>query len=185
MKVRFVLKLIFGVFFRKRRQGLYRSALSNLRYSSAASSHKVASESILVLVLLMQQSLLSPNPNMRDDEFKGDDANPIASYLSAIAKQCNRPHCDYASAPSKLLAADDKLMKLKMEVNSRLPGPLSVLLSTILTNKSNVVKKCGLDVCQLVLVDTSWYWDEENATKLGRRALECCLTLLSHSDGKI
>jgi len=162
--------------------GLYQSTLSNLRYSSAASSHKVASESILVLVLLMQQSLLSPNPNMRDDKFNGDDADPIASSLLAIAKQCKLPGCDNEALPSKLLAADDKLMKLKMEVNSRLPGPLSLLLSLILTNNSNVLKKCGLDVCQLVLVDTSWYWDEENATKLGRRALEYCLTLLSHSD---
>lgn len=71
------------------------------------------------------------------------------------------------------------------EVNSRLPGPISVLFSMIPVNKSRLVRKSGLDLCRVILIDSRHIWKGDNAKSLGRKAVEYCLTLLGDdSEGK-
>ena len=158
--------------------GLYRCALSKLRYSSSASTHKVASEAIFAMSLLLMQS-------MKNKERSGEKNESILtvteSLMAAIQKsnlQVKTPIVKDANNESSEQNESEEL-EFKNEVNARLPGPLSVLLSLVSTNRSHVVKQRGLCLCRIILIDTRSTWTQETSTTLGKKALEYCLTVLA------
>jgi len=151
--------------------GLYRTALSQLRYSSASSSYKVASSSVQVLVLLLKQSLsIKSSTDKSDSKDKNDSSiQSITTSLMAAVQSIN-PKVDDAS--------DKFPSQLKDEVNKRLVGPISVLLSLLPTNRSWDVRKSGLYLCKLIMVETRSVWTASNLKTLERKALEYCLMML-------
>jgi len=152
--------------------GLYRTSLSQLRYSSASSSYKVASSSVQVLVLLLKQSLSSKSSTDKSDDSKDGNESSIQSITASLmaAVQSTKPKVDDAS--------DKFPSRLKDEVNKRLIGPISVLLSLLPTNRSWDVRRSGLYLCQLIMVETRSVWTASNLKTLERKALEYCLMML-------
>ena len=157
--------------------GLYRSALSKLRYSSAASSHKVASTSVEVLVILLKRSLRFKQEVDSNSYLctGGDTVQSITdSLLAAVQVSKQQTEGTYAAPPQE----DEQTQQVKIEVNKRLVGPLSVLLSMLPANRSSTVRKSGLHLCRIILVDIQSVWTESNTKALGRKSLEYCLMVL-------
>lgn len=155
--------------------GMYGTCLSKLRYSPSASSHKIASLCVETLACLLKQALGSDGREKADAE--NDTESIAASLFAAVnisAKTIEKP-----SAPQS--KPDD----VESEVNSRIPGPLSVLLSLMPGIRSKSVRLSGLHLCRIILVDTNFIWTEANKKSLGRKAFEYCLTLLRDDSGEI
>jgi len=149
--------------------GLYKSILTNLRYKSAASAHKVASASISVLSLLMRQTFAHPVAATTKSK---DNSQSIMTSLLKVVDQAKQ------TSPTPLPQSSEQANTFKNEVNKRLPGPLSVLFSMIPANKSRLVRRSGLNLCRVILIDSWFIWQDNNAEVLGRKAFEYCLTLL-------
>lgn len=161
-------------------QGLYRSTLSHLRYVSAASSHKVAANLIAVMSLLLKQSLAHP----KAEQINNKTNKSALTLLMKVVDQAKQSSKDNKKG-STVLPQSTKLEKsFKEEVNSRLPGLISVLLGLIPPNRSRLVRKSGLDLCHTILIESWHIWTEDNADTLGMKAFEYCLVLLSDDDGK-
>ena len=75
---------------------------------------------------------------------------------------------------SKSLPTDKLFLS---EVNSRLPGPLSVLVKFLIAAPLPSVRQRGAELCQLIMLDTRSSWNAENLENLGLMALESCLVL--------
>ena len=160
--------------------GLYRTSLSQLRYSSASSSYKVASSSVQVLLLLLKQSLSSKSSTDKSDNRKDGNESSIQSITASLmaAVQSTNPKVEDASA-------DKFPSQLKNEVNKRLVGPISVLLSLLPTNRSWDVRRSGLYLCQLMMVETRSVWTASNIKTLERKALEYCLMMLGDDNVEV
>mmetsp|Transcript_11928 Transcript_11928/g.24016 ORF Transcript_11928/g.24016 Transcript_11928/m.24016 type:complete len:1379 (-) Transcript_11928:50-4186(-) len=166
--------------------GLYRCALSKLRYSSSASTHKVASEAILALSLLLVQSMKNTNTIGRSNESNNHSVTETLfaviqkSKLAVETQDLTEGVSDQSSVQSSHqdLAFDN-------EVNARLPGPLSILLSLVSTNRSHLVRQRGLFLCRIILVDTRSTWTESTSITLGKKAMEYCLTALTDENDKL
>lgn len=155
--------------------GMYGTCLSKLRYSPSASSHKIASLCVETLACLLKQALGSDH---REKAAKKNDTESIAASLFAAVNISTKT----TEVPPALQSKPDGV---ESEVNNRIPGPLSVLLSLMPGNRSKSVRLSGLHLCRIILVDTNFIWTESNKKTLGRKAFECCLTLLRDDSGKI
>ena len=155
--------------------GMYGTCLPKLRYSSSASSHKIASLCVETLACLLKQALGSDEREKADTE---NDTESIAASLFA-AVNISTKTIEKPSAPQSKPDGFDS------EVNSRIPGPLSVLLSLMPGIRSKSVRLSGLHLCRIVLVDTNFIWTEANKKLLGKKAFEYCLTLLRDDSGEI
>ena len=169
-------------------KSLYRSILTNLRYKSAASAYKVAAASIKVMSLLLGQSLLDTTPKTLKNK-ENNSKSVMASLMAAVNQSemtsdvLNTTH----SSPSATLPQSNEnttATTFVNEVNNRLPGPLSILLGIIPVNISRLVRKSGLGLCKVILVDAWKVWQQDNVDSIGRKAFEYCLTLLGDGDGK-
>lgn len=85
---------------------------------------------------------------------------------------------------TKLYQSNEKVDTFKNEMNDRLPGPLSILLTIIPASRSRLVRKSGLALCHVILIDSMFIWDSSNMNTLERKAFEYCLTVLGDADGK-
>ena len=160
--------------------GLYRCAISKLRYSSSASTHKVASEVIVALSLLLMQSMRNKNINTSTNELMNQSVTETllaAVQKSKLSVETKGRTDDVIVQSSVQLEKPD--VEFENEVNARLPGPLSVLLSLVSTNQSHIVRQRGLFLCRVILVETRSTWTESTSNTLGKKALEYCLTTLS------
>ncbi|KAL7531629.1 hypothetical protein ACHAXR_009215 [Thalassiosira sp. AJA248-18] len=171
--------------------GLYRAALSKLRYSSAASSYKVASACVRVLGLLLKQSLSGYNPPSKSADPTGANANDssIQSITTSLlaAVQVSKQPADVGNSPASmpLSPREKQMQEVRTEVNQRLVGPLSVLLSLLPANRSSAVRKSGLYLCGIILMDIRSVWMESNMKALGRKSLEYCLMMLGDDNDNI
>ena len=167
-------------------KSLYRSILANLRYKSAASAHKVAAASIKVMSLLLGRSLPSTSTEMKND-IENNPKSVVASLMQAVnqAKTTSEALHTTNSSSRTLPQSNEKTTPFINEVNNRLPGPLSILFSMIPVNKSRLVRKSGLGLCKVILVDAWHVWHEDNVDSIGRKSFEYCLTLLADDDGKL
>ena len=166
--------------------GLYRCALSKLRYSSSASTHKVASDAILALSLLLMQSMKKTNTNGSVNE---SSLSVTETLLAAVQKsKLSVENQDLTNDDTNMVTSvqsDKHDLEFDNEVNSRLPGPLSVLLSLVSTNRSHLVRQRGLFLCRIILVETRTTWTESTSITLGKKALEYCLTVLTDEKDKL
>ena len=167
-------------------KSLYRSILTNLRYKSAASAYKVAAASIKVMSLLLGQSLLDTTPETTKST-ENNSKSVMASLMAAVnqSKMTSDVLNTTNSSPSATLPqSNEKTTAFVNEVNNRLPGPLSILLGIIPVNRSRLVRKSGLGLCRVILVDAWNIWQQDNVDSIGRKAFEYCLTLLGDDDGR-
>src|SRR5210317_1924004 len=165
--------------------GLYRCALSKLRYSSSASTHKIASAAILALSLLLRQSTRSSAKvtDALDNSTKSITATLLAAVEhSNFSVKNNGDLIDTVNTRHTSSVSNEQDVEFEKEVNSRLPGPLSILLSLISTNSSNLVRRKGLFLCYVILVETQSIWTASTSNTLGKKALEYCLTNLNDDD---
>lgn len=154
-----------------------------MRYKSAASSHKVASASIVVLSFLLKRSLAVPPPIVCcSKEGTQSTVSALMKVLDQAKDQSGGRNTE--EAPGTLPQSNEQTTTFKHEVNSRMVGPLSVLLSMIPSNGSLLVRKSGVELCRVLLIDSWHIWTVENSESLGRNAFEYCLSLLSDDDGK-
>ena len=70
------------------------------------------------------------------------------------------------------------------EVNSRLPGPLTMIIRIGSAHTSAKVRRAIINLVDAVLVDTRTCWSQTTKDALFTVALECCLSLLNDSDGE-
>ena len=73
---------------------------------------------------------------------------------------------------------EKKLQELKMEVNTRLVGPLLVLLDLLTTNRCKDMQKSGLYLSQTVMIHIRAIWTDSNFRTLERKSLEFCLMVM-------
>jgi hypothetical protein len=158
---------------------LYKSALANLRYTGTASTHKIAAESVSALSLLLKQSLSLPLAETSGREKSTQSV--LSSLMSVVdkAKQTSTSANENDTKESLGPCSDKEVNRFQNEVNTRLPGPLSILLGMIPANQSRLVRKSGLFLCRVVLIDTMQIWHEDIKEALVRKAFEYCLVLLS------
>ena len=71
------------------------------------------------------------------------------------------------------------------EVNTRLPGPLSVVASLLVSAESSSVRQQAALFCQIVLIETRSCWDREVLDNMSIMALETCLVLTRDSDNGV
>ncbi|KAL9188081.1 hypothetical protein ACHAXT_006459 [Thalassiosira profunda] len=166
--------------------GLYRAAVATLRYASMAAESKVGAGCVECVALLLTQSL-SCGPSEEDRGLSSANANDevqsVADSLMAAVRMSEQPaRVDEASVPGEASPEDKRRMDMKMEVNQRLPGPLSVLLSLLTANRSIAVRTSGVHLCRAILVDAHSVWSGSNATALSKKALEYCLATLCDDD---
>jgi hypothetical protein len=154
-----------------------------MRYKSAASSHKVASASIAVLSFLLKRSLALTQSI--DYCSKEDTQSTISALMKVLDEAKNASERQGTEKVSGYLPqSNEPSTTFKHEVNSRMVGPLSVLLGMIPSNRSLLVRRSGIELCRVTLIDSWHMWKLENAETLGRKAFEYCLSLLSDDDGK-
>lgn len=158
--------------------GLYRSAISQLRYTSASSSYKVASLSVEVLVLLLKQSLSCKKLPAIDQNGGKDGTVDIQSITASLMNAVHQSQSKHNEAAEAKNNDCDFPPEVKTEVNNRLIGPISVLLSLLPTNNSKDARRSGLCLCQIIMIDTRSIWAETNIQTLERKALEYCLMML-------
>lgn len=164
--------------------GLYRCALSKLRYSSSASTHKVAGEAMLALSLLLMQSMKKKNTNKNYLNGRENESSlSVTETLLAAVQKSKLPvenqNMSYHATATSLEQLNEQDLEFENEVNARLPGPLSVLLGLVSTNRSHLVRQRGLFLCRIILVETRSMWTESTSITLGKKALEYCLTTLT------
>ena len=169
--------------------GLYRCALSKRNLSSASSTHKVASEAIFALSLLLRQSMKNENSSVVVGNNNSSHQQSLAATLMAAVEKSKLPVktnedlTDVTSTTTRQSSVSEiQDLEFKNEVNARLPGPLSVLLSLISADWSLSVKKRGLVLCHVILVETQSMWTESTANTLEKKALEYCLTNLNDDE---
>ena len=109
-----------------------------------------------------------------------DNSQSIMTSLLKVVDQAKQ------TSATPLPQSSEQANTFKNEVNKRLPGPLSVLFSMIPANKSRLVRRSGLNLCRVILIDSWYIWQDNNAEVLGRKAFEYCLTLLGgdNDDGE-
>jgi len=166
--------------------GLYKCAISKLRYSSSASTHKVASEAIVALSLLLMQSMKEKDTNTSRSTNNELNNKSITETLLAVVQQSKlavetNDLTDDDVIPQSSVS-DKQDLEFENEVNARLPGPLSVLLSLVSTNRSHLVRQRGLFLCRVILVETRSMWTEFTSNTLGKKAFEYCLTTLNDDE---
>lgn len=108
----------------------------------------------------------------------------MASLLKVVdqAKQVSQDNT------TPLPQSSEQPNTFKIEVNKRLPGPLSVVLSMIPVSNSRLIRRSGLHLCQVILIDSWYIWQDSTSEVLGRKAFEYCLTLLggdNDDDGEL
>ena len=165
--------------------GLYRTALSQLRYSSASSSYKVSAASVQVLALLLKQSLsYEQSTRQSSDEESGNQSIQAITDSLMNAVQLSK-HESKRSDVSTTTNNNQIPTELKAEVNKRLVGPLSVLLSLLPTNRSSDVRRSGLHLCQIIMIQTRSVWTESSMKALERKSLEYCLMMLGDDNANV
>ena len=175
--------------------GLYRYALSGLRHSSHGSSssyNDATAESVRALAELLELTLSVDDNPRRDATSTANDA--VASLMSAVAGHRRLP-----SLESKSSSIDDDdpppmdpMRELKSEVNDRLIGPISVLLSMLPSaaaangrhRRSGIeLRESGLRLCRAIMTrDVRSFWTESNRRTLERKSLEYCFMTLGDDD---
>ena len=165
--------------------GLYRTALTQLRYSSASSSYKVSAASVQVLALLLKQSLsYEQSTRQSSDEESGNQSIQAITDSLMNAVQLSK-HESKRSDVSTTTNNNQIPTELKAEVNKRLVGPLSVLLSLLPTNRSSDVRRSGLHLCQIIMIQTRSVWTESSMKALERKSLEYCLMMLGDDNANV
>ena len=71
------------------------------------------------------------------------------------------------------------------EINTRLPGPLTVLARLLVSAESSSIRQHAADFCQIILIDTRSSWDREVIDGVSIMALESCLVLTRDSDYEV
>lgn len=142
----------------------------------------MASESVLVLALLLKQSLSAPSINRPKESDDHTQKSILSSLLQVVdqAKQASEAH----DSNIPLSQSNERIDSFGKEVNTRLPGPLTVLLLRIPNNRSRLVRSSGLYLSGVILTHAWHAWSDDTAKGMGRKALEYCLMLLTNDDGE-
>lgn len=70
------------------------------------------------------------------------------------------------------------------EINSRLPGPLTVLVNLLCTAQSPLIRQEAASLFQAILIDSRSCWQKEKTHDLNILVLECCLILSRDDHGE-
>ena len=100
------------------------------------------------------------------------DTNTSEDVLLQLSKLTVQGH-------TRVEADGDAFVK---KCRSRLPGPLSALITMLPSSTSAKVRMSALVLCRTLLTDTSSIW---NDTTLGTQALQCCIIIRNDSDHKV
>ena len=188
---------------------LFRVSLTScrIRASGTLSSSKVGARAITTIALLLRVSIgmeKSPSTETTRPPFSENIAAPTSG--SSTTSNTAQP---MSSAASKLLSAasfaggmtPDYLVgsgaavssrsaqssagpSFFDEVNTRLPGPLTMIISVGSVHNSAEVKKATLSLVGILLVDTHTCWSKTKKGSLFTIGLECCLSLLNDGNGE-
>ncbi|KAL3810664.1 hypothetical protein ACHAXA_001053 [Cyclostephanos tholiformis] len=194
--------------------GLYRYALSRLRNSSSGSSSSHnggTAESVRALAVLLELTLSVDETRRVTTTTSNDDA--AASLMAAVAahrrlslSESELPNTDDDPMATDLEEEEEeeeeggrgggrgrmKMREFKTEVNDRLIGPISVLLSVIPNvaaasgrhSRTGIkLRDSGLRLCWAVMNrDVRSFWTESNRRTLERKSLEYCFMTLADEE---
>ena len=197
--------------------GLYRHASSRLRCSSSGSSfpHNAATAgSVRSIALLLEMTLGVDDDRRRRPRTTTADDDAAASLMAAVAAHRQQLPSSESHLPNDVDDAsrsatdplrmapveeeegrggDRKMREMKTEVNTRLIGPISVLLGMIPNaaaangphHRSGIeLRKSGLCLCRAIMSrNVRYFWSESNRRTLERKSLEYCFATLGDGDG--
>eukprot|EP00978_Attheya_sp_CCMP212_P010097 scaffold24247_cov54-Attheya_sp.AAC.7 len=171
--------------------------MSQLRFSTAQSSPKLAAEGFQTLSRLLSLTLNNdPNGGGNNGTDNDDDDtnvpvvsskdDPMAAVGAALAAAAIASR-KMDPLPNQTPPDDEDLEHSAFleQVNQRLPAPLSILMHLVVSNKSPSVRSSGCALCRSVLIDARSSWTRSNVTKLSDSSTECCLGLLWDDNEKV
>ena len=190
--------------------GLYRYALSRLRYSSSTSStayNRATVLSVRVLALLLERTLSCRDNELTTPLLSNNQDDITTSLMSAVAShrqqrpkdeqhQQHQQQQEESFDEKKEGGEEMQMRQFQTAVNGRLIGPISVLLTMLphsvtasngrYQRTSMELLKSGVHLCNAILTrKVRTFWTESNRKTLEKKSLEYCFMMLNIGDDNV